>query len=202
MGEDGHVAGTVRVGYTGVPALAWRQRALQTDQSEVEQEMEKQMQDTLPSGMTVKLNGVVNLSDPSKQLIANFSVDGTLATATSKRLFVPVEIFEANAKPVFSQPKRTAPIYFHYAHHDEDQVSITFPPSLSIESTPGAERFMMQKMIILTEGASVKGNTLTLLRDFQIGAVIFKPEEYDDLHSFYAKVIHKDQEQAVLKTAG
>jgi hypothetical protein len=202
MSEDGRVSGTVKVGYTGVPALSWRQRALRSDEAEVGHDMEREMREQLPGGLTVKLDAVKNLDDYSKQLVVSFNVEGPLATASSKRLFVPVEIFEANAKPMFTQPKRVMPIYFHYAHQIVDQVSITLPASLSIESMPAKEQVPMQKLAMLVEGANVKGNTLTLSRDFALGSIIFKPEEYDDLHSFYAKVNHKDQEQAILKVTG
>jgi len=201
MSEDGRVSGTIRVGYTGVPALSWRQRALEADETEVDKEMEHELQNQLPGGMTVKLDKVFYLDDPSKQLVANFTVEGPLATATSKRLFVPAEIFEANARPMFTQAKRTMPIYFDYGYHAVDQISITFPASMAIESVPQPEKITMQNLALLSEGANVKGNTLTMMRDFQLGVVLFKAEEYPDLHTFYAKVIHKDQEQAILKAS-
>ncbi len=202
MSEDGRVSGTVKLGYTGVPALSWRQRALRADQEKVQQEMEEELRHQLPGGLSVKLDSIKYLDDPSKQLIASFSVEGPLATATAKRLFVPVEIFEANTKPKFTQPKRVMPVYFHYAYQDLDQISITFPASVSIESVPKREEIPMLKMAMLVEGATVTGNTLTLARNFALGSVIFTPQEYDDLHSFYAKVNHKDQEQAILKVTG
>jgi hypothetical protein len=199
MSEDGQVKGTVKVGYTGVPALSWRQRALKADQAQVEHDIEEDLRSQLPGGLNVKLESVKYLDDFSKQLVVICNVEGQLATTTSKRMFVPVEIFQVNEKPKFSQAKRTAPIYFHYPYQEVDQVSITLPNSISIESLPKMEMFPMQKMAQLNEGATLKGNTLTEIRDFQLGTVIFKPEEYDDLHSFYSKANHKDQEQAVLK---
>ena len=201
MSEDGEVKGTIRIGYTGVPALAWRQRALQADQTEVERDMENELKGKLPGGLNVKLNTLANVADPSKQLIASFTVDGPLATVTSKRLFLPVEIFQTAARPLFTQPKREKPVYFHYAYQEVDQVSIAFPPTMSLESTPVQEQVTMQKLAALQEGAVVQGHTLKLTRDFALGSVIFKPEEYSELRAFYAKVSHKDQEQAILKVA-
>ncbi len=199
MSEDGQVNGTVKVGYTGVPALSWRQRALEADQTKVEHDMEEELRNELPGGLTVKIDSVSHLDDYTKQLVASFKVYGPLATPSSKRLFVPVEIFQANSHPIFSQPKRVMPVYFQYAHQDIDQISITLPASLAIESVPKQEQFPMEKLAVLIEGASVKGNTLTLVRNFQLGTIIFKPDEYNDLHDFYSKLNRKDQEQAILK---
>lgn len=199
MSEDGQVNGTVKVGYTGTPALYWRQHALETDQKEIEHDMEEAMRKQLPGGMTVKLDKIFYLDDPTKQLIANYTVNGPLATVTSKRMFVPLEIFEVNARPKFAQPKREMPVYFHYAYENADEINITFPPSISVESAPKNEKIPMKSFAALVEGAEVKDNTLKLARSFAIGTVIFPADEYDDLRTFYARVIRKDQEQAVLK---
>jgi hypothetical protein len=201
MSEDGQVTGTVKVGYTGVPALIWRQNALEADQAKVERDMEEELRSQLPGGLTVKLDSVSHLDDYTRQLVASFKVYGPLATPSSKRLFVPVEIFEANSRPIFSQPKRVMPIYFRYAHQDVDQITITLPASLAIESVPKQEQIPMQKLAVLIEGATVKGNTLTMVRNFQLGVVFFKPDEYNDLHDFYGKLNRKDQEQAILKVS-
>ena len=105
MTDNGDVDGVVQIGYTGDPALQWRQRALRQDQAEVEKEMEETARSMLPGGLTVKLDRVYALADPSKQLVVNFHVQGPLGNVTSKRLFVPIEIFEANEKSLFTQPR-------------------------------------------------------------------------------------------------
>jgi hypothetical protein len=202
MGEDGHVEGMIRVGYTGEPALRWRQRGLRADEEEVERDMEEDMRRELPGGLNVKVDKVLYLDDPTKQLVASFTVDGPLGTATAKRVFVPVEIFKANERPMFTEPKREQPVYFHYAYQETDQVNMTYPPSMTLESAPAQDQIMMEKFAVLQEGASSKGNMLRLTRDFALGTVIFKTEEFPELRTFYAKVIHKDQEPVVLKMAG
>jgi len=201
MGPDGRVTGKLRVGYSGVPALAWRQGALKADQTEVERDMEHAMQAMLPSGITVKLDSVQYLDDPSKQLVTSFSIEGPLAIPSGKRMFVPCEIFQANARPMFTQPHRTMPVYFNYGYQEIDQISITLPAAFATESVPQKEKFTMQQLAEMQEGATMKGNTMVLTRDFQLGAVIFKAEEYDALHSFYANVLHKDQEQVILRAS-
>ena len=199
MDDQGQVTGVVRIGYTGVEALKWCQAALKTDQTEVDQEMEEDLREKLPGGLTVKLDKAFYLDDPSKQLVANFHVEGPLANATSKRLFVPAEIFEANTKPKFTQAKRETPIYFHYAYQYVDQVSITYPPSVAVESLPKQDDLTMMKLAAMRLDSQNKGNTLTVTRNFALAEIIFKPEEYEQLRTFYSKVGSKDQEQAILK---
>jgi len=202
LSEDGSVTGTIQVGYTGSPALAWRQEALKADQTEVERDMERAMRDTLPGGVTVKLDKVLYLDDYSKQLVATFTVDGPLATATSKRMFLPSDIFLTNEKPKFTQAKRQTPVCFHYSYEETDQAVITYPPSMTVESSPKQELFKMKALAAMSAGSSVQGNTLTESRSLAMANVIFRPDEYDGLRSFYSQVSHKDQEQAVLKLAG
>ena len=198
---NGQVDGSIQVGYTGDPALAWRQRALTEDQAEVEKQMEDEMRRMLPGGLTVKLNKVLYLDDPSKQLVSSFEVQGPLANATSKRMFVPVEIFEANTRPKFSQPKRENPIYFPYGHQVVDQITFILPAGVEIESTPSADKIKMDEFAVMQADSEVKGNTIRVNRTFALGTILFKPDEYEQVRTFYNKVNHKDQEQAVLKVA-
>ena len=201
LDNNGQVEGTVQVGYSGDPALAWRQRALKQDQAAVEKEMEDEMRRMLPGGLTVKLNKVLYLDDPSKQLVSSFEVQGPLANATSKRMFVPVEIFEANTHPKFSQPKRELPIYFPYGQQVVDQITFTLPAGVEIESTPASDKIKMDQFAVMEAESVVKANTITWTRTFALGTILFSPEEYEQVRTFYNKVNHKDQEQAVLKVA-
>jgi uncharacterized protein DUF3857/transglutaminase superfamily protein len=198
MDQQGNVTGTVRIGYTGVPALNWRQAAIETDQAEAEKQMEDSLRKMLPGGLTVKLENTFYLDDPSKQLVANFHVEGPLGNATSKRLFVPVEIFEAAVKPMFTQAKRETPVYFRYAYENLDQVSVTYPASMTVESLPKQDDVSLPQLAVMQMNSQNKGNTLIVMRSFAIATVIFKRDEYDKLRSFYSKVNSKDQEQAVL----
>jgi hypothetical protein len=199
LDESGGVKGTIQVGYSGSPALAWRQRALETDRKEIEHDMEDSVREELPNGLTVQIDEVLYLNDPSKQLVAKFRVSGPLATLTAKRMFVPLELFEANAKPKFLQPKRELPVYFHYGYEETDQISITYPESVTVESSPKQEQFIMKTFAALQEGSEVKRNSIVLFRDFSLAWVVFTPDSYDELRGFYGQVARKDQEQAVLK---
>jgi hypothetical protein len=163
--------------------------------------MEDSLREMLPGGLTVKLEHTFYLDDPSKQLVASFHVEGPLANATSKRLFVPVEIFEAAAKPMFTQAKRETPVYLRYAYENVDQVSVTYPPSMTVESSPRQDQISLEQLAIMQMNSQNKGNTLTVMRTFGIATVIFKMDEYDKLRSFYSKVNSKDQEQAVFTTS-
>jgi hypothetical protein len=201
MDDQGQVVGVVRLGYTGVEALKWRQAALKTDQAEVEKDLEEDLRRTLPAGLTVKLEKTFYLDDPSKQLVANFHVEGPLANTTSKRLFVPAEIFEANTKPKFTQAKRETPVYFHYGYQYVDQVSITYPQAVTVESMPKQEQIAMMNLAAMRCDSQNKGNTLTVTRTLALAEIIFKPDEYDQLRAFYSKVGSKDQEQTILEVA-
>ena len=201
LSENGEADGIVQIGMTGDPALYWRQLALRHDETEVENDMEDSVRQVLPASLTVKIEKIWSLNDPSKQLIARFHVNGPLANVTSKRLFVPLEVFEVNERAMFSQPKRETPVYFHYGHQDVDEVHLTYPASDEIESAPKAEELKMGGFAILREGSENKANTIVLTRVFGIGSIIFKNTEYDELKDFYGKVNRKDQEQLVLKVA-
>jgi hypothetical protein len=202
MNEQGAVSGTIQVAFTGAPALAWRQRALQTDRAQVEKDLEDELRAQLPDGLTITFSQLMNLESPSQVLVAKFSVDGMLGTVTAKRIFVPVEIFRVGAKPKFSLAKRELPVYFNYAYQDYDQVTLIYPPSLTIEAAPKVEKMAMQNMVALQEGVEEKKGMVVLTRNFGLASQIFKVEEYDDLRSFFGQVMRKDKEQMVMKMTG
>jgi hypothetical protein len=102
---------------------------------------------------------------------------------------------------MFTQAKRETPVYFHYAYQCVDQVSITYPQAVTVESMPKQDQIAMMKLAAMRLDSQNKGNTLTVTRTFALAEIIFKPDEYDQLRAFYSKVGSKDQEQTILKVA-
>ena len=99
---SGKVVGVVRIFMSGVMALRWRQRALETDETEVDKEFANELQQSVPSGVSVKTKGFVGLADYDHLLLAVLEVSGSMGTGTSKRAFLPSFFFEASERPLFA----------------------------------------------------------------------------------------------------
>jgi hypothetical protein len=155
----------------------------------------------VPAGVELKVKSIDKLEDYEQPLVANIEVKGTLGSSTGKRVLIPGDIFEANAKPSFSQQKRDIPVYFQYPHVTQDAVRIHFPQTLSIESLPVSDKTAFEKSIAYNLSSESAADNFTVRRNYVLGEIIFLPPQYANLRTFYTKMETKDQESVVLTTA-
>jgi hypothetical protein len=116
-------------------------------------------------------------------------------------LLLPADIFEANSKPAFPEAKREIPICFDYAQTKLDAIRINFPPTLTIESLPPADKANFEKFAIYNMTTESTTTNFTIRRTYVMAEILFKTEEYAGLRDFYSKFENKDQESVVLTTA-
>lgn len=186
--------------YRGPPALRWRQTFLRGDDTSLRHDLQTSMERIMPAGMEVKVLTVDHLQDYEQPLAVTFSVKGQIASSTGKRLLVPDDIFEVNAKPAFPHEKRELPVYFDYASSTLDAMRVTFPAGLSPESIPADAQFPFQKLAIYSVDAKSTPTSITVHRNFLIGDIIFNLNQFPELRAFYGKLEARDQEPIVLKT--
>jgi hypothetical protein len=199
MDEHGEATGKVIMTYHGAPALRWRQDFLRGDDTSMKHDLQTEMEQMMPGGMDVKVNTIEKLEDYEEPLTVVFDVKGQIASSTGKRLLVPGDIFEVNAKPTFPHEKRELPVYFDYSDSVLDAVRVKFPASLGLESVPAAEELPFQKTALYWIKTESTPTTVTVHRSFLLGDIIFTKEQFPDLRAFYNKLETKDQEPIVLK---
>ncbi|WP_260739008.1 DUF3857 domain-containing protein [Tunturiibacter lichenicola] len=201
MDREGAVTGTVKMTYMGSPGLYWRQRALTGDAASLDRELSTNVENLLPNGMEVKVSSIEKLEDYDQPLVVKLDVKGQLGSSTGKRLLIPSDIFEANEKPAFPHEKRDVPVFFSFAHMTQDAVRITFPPTLAVESLPTSNTTTFQKFAVYGMNLESTPTTVTTRRDYVLGEIYYKTEEYPELRSFYSKMETKDQESIILTSS-
>jgi hypothetical protein len=201
LNADGTASGTLQITWTGAPALEWRQEDALKDEVAVKQAISDWMDGIVPSGMKAELGTVDNLSDYEKPLVANFKVQGMLATVTAKRLILPSQFFETNSKPLFPQPARDVPVYFNHTGRYADAVRVKFPAELQVESLPKDDAFTLQKLALYHTGPQVQPGVILMRRSYILGTAFFTVQEYPDVKVFYDKVAADDQQPVVLLNA-
>jgi hypothetical protein len=199
--EHGMVTGTVKLTYTGNPALHWRQQSLTGDATSLERELRLSLEQILPQGMEVKVTSIEKLEDYEQPLIVSLAAKGTLGSFTGKRIFLPGDVFESSTKASFPQAKRDIPVYFTYPYMVQDAVRVKFPAGLSVESLPATEKIPFSNFAVYSLSTSSTPSTVTVQRSYSLGETIYLPKEYPELRSFYSKMETKDQESVVLTTA-
>jgi hypothetical protein len=198
---DGKVHGTIRVSMTGNRALAWRQRALGTDEDEIKREFEGTIQQEVPAGVEVKVTHFLSLDDYEKVLMCVLDVTGSMGTATSKRVFLPAMFFENGSKPLFVHDKRTVPVDLKYPYGAKDTVLLRLPSSMAIESAPKDAAIPLPNNAAYQVTFKQQPGTLEVSRVFILANSSYMPDAYPNLKDFYQKVNAKDQEQAILQPA-
>ena len=201
MDQQGVVTGTIDVSYIGSPAVHWRQRSLTGDATSLDREIRTSVEHMLPQGMEVKVSSINQIDDYEKPLLVKLQVKGALGSSTGKRLLVPGDIFEANAKPTFPHEKREISVYFQYPHMNQDAVRINFPATFTIESLPAGDKSTFEKFAGYSMTTESTPNSFTVRRNLSMGEIFFKTDEYTGLRTFYSKFENKDQEPVVLTSA-
>ncbi len=199
---DGRVSGMLHIGMTGNQALAWRLKALSTDEQEMRKDFEDALKEELPPGIEVKTNRVLGLTDYASSLMMVMEVSGTMGTTAGKRLFIPSSFFEAGNKALFVEGKRTTPVELHYPYARQDSVTVHLPPSLAVESAPKDAEIPLPQNALYRASFKPSAKTLEFHRLFLLANTLYPVSEYGGLKDFYQKVNAKDQEQAVLRQAG
>ena len=198
LDEHGAVQGNVRFVMTGQDALRWRQFALRNDEDELKKDFDRWLQPMLPEGVEGHLDHFLSLDDPDVQLMAICKVDGALGAATSKRLLIPGFFFETRRRqPFVEEAKREEPVDMRYAEQITDQVTYSFPATLTVEGNPQNSQTPWEKRAVYVTKSTVEPNKVTIANQMLRGFTFAKAEEYDGLRDFYQKIATVDQQQLV-----
>jgi hypothetical protein len=198
LDEQGVATGAVFISYTGDSAMALRQEVLREDETSLNNDLRTRLEQMLPGGMEIKVGKIENIADPDQPLKVNYEVKGPIGSPTGKRLLVPANLFEANSKPKFPEPKRDLPIDMHYPSMTQDAVRLTLPATLVVESAPVKADAQIAGSAAFDASTRTTPNSITMYRNVTIGKTMFGAENYAQLREFYGKIETKDQETLVL----
>ena len=205
LDAHGTINGALQYIMTGQEALRWRQIALRNGLDELKKIFDKEMEGDLPLGVEAHVDHFLALDTPDSNLIAIINATGKVGTATSKRIMLPAQFFEARANhPFVKQEHRVEPVDMQYAMQEADQVDYKLPAGYTVEGAPQDANIPWAGhavMAIKTASKPAKDDqpaTLTVARHLARAFSQAKPEEYQDLRGFYLKVAAADQQQIVL----
>ena len=199
VSPDGQVSGTLKVGFIGQQALAWRQLALRSNAATVQQEMEAHLNSELPNGVQTHIERLVGLDDPYHQLVAVIPVTGMLATSAGKHLVLPRLFFDTrDSNPFPAESQRVWPVDMHYPAQEQEQITYQLPAGFKLETPPADvnERWAENAAYIVR--TQVAANSVTNARILARGFTVLDPSQYSALRDFYQKVAQDDHQQLVL----
>jgi hypothetical protein len=199
LDTEGAVEGNVQVKFVGQEALELRLDNRHEDEAGRRKALEDAVKGWLPKGSTVELKNSPNWEAVEASLSAEFTVKiQDLASATGRRLLLPLAIFQANEKYPFQSGNRVHPIYFRYPFQELDTIMVTLPQGYQVESLPAPRSKAFPYFRYEISRRSQDG-TLRLERRLVMDGYFFRVEAYSALRTFYDSVRAGDEEQVVLK---
>jgi hypothetical protein len=195
----GVIDGDVRIVMTGQEALYWRQKALLITEPEVKTQFDNWIGGMIPDGVGAHVDHFIAMDKTEEALAAVVRVQGTLGTATSKRLLIPALFFETHGShPFVDQKKRLTSVDMHYADEVADDITYRLPAGLTVESAPQESKVPWEGHAVLVIKCATEGNEVTVTRTLVRGFTFAPAEDYQNLRDFYQKVATADQQQLVL----
>lgn len=201
LSSDGSAHGQVAIAWAGIEALEQRLNGFRTDDAGRKKELEDEIRSMLPEGATVQELKATGWDTPDAQLSAVFQVDiPSFASSTGKRLIVPSDLFQGDRTQPFAHGERKQPVYFNYPYYAADDVQITFPSGMRVESLPQDQPLQTQFSFYKVQ-RSANGNTFSVTRNFAMGGIAFVQNDYPELKKFFSGVNTDDSQSVVLTAA-
>ncbi len=200
--EHGAITGNFTFIMNGQAALRWRQAALRSDEGELKKEFDRDLERIVPDGVEAHVDHFLALDQPDANLLAIIKVNGSLGTATAKRLMLPGFFFETRThQPFVDEEKRLVPVDTHYGDRVGDEVTYHLPPSLSVEGAPQDANVSWAGHAVFVSKSAATPGQIVISDSLASAFTQAKAEEYQDLRGFYQKVAAATQQELVLTTA-
>jgi hypothetical protein len=199
LDEHGMVSGTVSLMFKGSAAMHRRQEAGKTDAEGRKKLLEDELREALPGNSEIALTNSPDWDNSEPPLIAQFHIICPFAVAAGKRLMLPQQFFQINEKPRFPSADRKNAIYFHVPWQEADEVHITIPSGMEVESLPADDTIKLQYALYKVQHKQEAPNKIFSRRDMVIGEGVFAPNEYKDVKGFFDKVKADDDQPALVR---
>jgi hypothetical protein len=199
LDRTGGLAGTAALTFTGQRALTFRLENLGADESGIKKSFEEKIAALLPEGGKVVVRKVVHAAASTDDLRVECELEiPGIATAAGDRLLLPAVPFRSLWRDSFRRAGRKSSVYFPHLFSEADDIVITVPEGMTIETAPAAcrgERSFARYSLLTT---AEEGTTLRVRRELSISKYRLAPYDYPHLKSFFDQVRTGDDGQVVL----
>ncbi|HLH09077.1 MAG TPA: DUF3857 domain-containing protein [Terriglobales bacterium] len=196
--DDGSAEGTLAVMFAGQEAIIRREDGSRTDEEGRKKMLEDEARSWLPGNAQVTLTKAPKWDDIESPLIAEFKISTPMAVSAGHRWMIPVDILQVNETAMFPHAERVNHVFLNYPFRHIDDIGITIPANMSVETLPKSEDVKLAYAVCHTE-RSQQGQQIISKRDLAVADMAIPVTEYKQLKTFFDKVKSVDDEQAVLR---
>jgi hypothetical protein len=199
---QGGVSGTLKVAFIGQDAIRLRQLGIRGGGDAVKSDIDRMIAGQVPTGVEARVDHVVNLDDPSKQLLAIVPVTGTLGTPAGARIVLPRSFFDTReSNPFPTDDARTSPVDVRYPMQEQDQITYVLPSGYTVEGKPQDSAEKWESNAVFQLKLKADASSVTSARTLARGFTLLDAKDYAGLHDFYQRVATADRQQLVLAPA-
>lgn len=199
INKQGQLDGLVVLNFQGIQAMVRRQEGGRTDAEGRKKMLEDELRSMLPGNSEINLQNSPDWNSTDTPLQAEFHVQCPFAVAAGKHLMIMQHLFQINEKEQFASPQRMNAVYFHYPWQEADEIHITIPADMQIESLAPDETARLKYAFYQVHQKQISPREMFSRRDFIMGQMVTMPQEYKELKEFYDKVKSGDDQPALVK---
>lgn len=206
LDENGAAHGDVALVFKGLQAMLKRQEGGKTDDPGRKKLLEDALREVLPGNSDITLANTPDWNNLEAPLIASFHVSIPLAIASGKRMLVPQHLFQIAEHARFTSNQRINPVYFHFPWQEADEVHITLPAGMEIESLAPDDivkltddKAKQDYAVYRVKQKQEAPGKIFSRRDFIMAGVAIAPDHYTEIKGFFDKVKADDDQSALLK---
>jgi Domain of Unknown Function with PDB structure (DUF3857)/Transglutaminase-like superfamily len=197
--DHGMAVGTVSLMFKGTPAMHLRQQGGRTDSEGRKKLLEDEVGRILPGNSEISLTNSPDWDNPEAPLIAQFHVSCPFAVAAGKRLMLQQQFFQVNEKSRFPATDRKNAIYFHFPWQEADEVHITIPAGMQVESLAPDDTVKLPYALYKVQHKQEAPDKIFSRRDLIMAEGLFMPTQYKDVKGFFDKVKVDDDQPALVR---
>jgi len=196
---NGTAHGKVALVFKGITAMLKRQEGGKTDVDGRKKILEDELRDELPGNSEISLTNSPEWDSAESPLIAEFKVSFPFAVLSGKRLLLQQHLFQVDGKSRFPSAKRVNPVYFRYPWQEADEVHISVPAGIEVESLAPDDEIKLPYAVYATKQKQESPGRLFSRRDLVMADNVVLPNQYADVKNFFDKVKAGDDQPALLK---
>jgi hypothetical protein len=172
------------------------------DETGRKKNLEDEIKGWLPSGSDFELKSVDNWDKTDQPLHVEGVVKlSNFGSAVGHRMLVPATCFVPTQNKSFESAIRHNAVYFQYPHEEIDTLKFEAPAGFKIETLPAVKTAKPGSVVYYEISAAQQGNSVEVNRHLVINGLMFPPEYYGSLRSFFNTVKSNDESQIVFQNA-
>jgi uncharacterized protein DUF3857 len=201
LDDDGALEGTVKLTFTGLEAWSRRLAARNEDDEARKKYLEEELKSYIVAAADTELTNQPDWKGTEPPLVAEFHVKipGWVSSA-GRRVILPVGIFAASEKQIFSHAERVYAMCFDYPYQKKDDITVDLPNGWTVSSVP-QPLDRDAKAAEYTLKVDDKKNEVHIARTVRSDLFVLPRDTYPALRSFFQAVRSGDDQQVVLQPA-